>query len=208
MDKLWSKTEITYLKRHHESSSVDDLAQRFHTDADTVRAKMQELGLVAGPGGSGVDDEALAAFGEGVEHLHAQTWQKAADSFRIAVDEAESRHLRDRASQYLAICEQRLADPAELEDRYLAAVLAKNRGDLDGAQSAADEVGDPSADERAAYLQASIHALRGDEDEALAALGTAIELEPKNRVHAYHDPDFEALRGRDEFRSLLGSAQA
>jgi hypothetical protein len=54
-------------------------------------------------------------------------------------------------------------------------------------------------DERFAYLAASIHALRGEHDDALKLLELATEMNPKNRIHAYHDPDFAALRGREGF---------
>lgn len=206
MEKLWSKTEVTYLKRHHDGTSVEDLAQRFHTDVETVRAKMQELGLAAGSSQLGVDEEALAAFSAGVDALNDKSWQAAADHFETAINAAEGRQLRDRARQYLAICREALADPEPVDDPYLAALMAKNRGDFDAALETAGRIGDLGSDERAAYLVASIQALRGDDDEAVGTLGTAIELEPKNRVHAYHDPDFTSLREREDFQSLLGAA--
>ncbi len=46
MEKLWSKTEITHLKRYAGKQSLEELAQRFHTDSEAVRRKIEELGLV------------------------------------------------------------------------------------------------------------------------------------------------------------------
>ena len=45
MDKRWSKAEIAYLKKHAEKKSIEEFAQRFHVDSDTVRSKLDELGL-------------------------------------------------------------------------------------------------------------------------------------------------------------------
>ena len=58
------------------------------------------------------------------------------------------------------------------------------------------------------YLAASLKALDGDAEQALELLARAIELEPRNRVHAYHDPDFRELRDADGFSSLLRSGSA
>ena len=70
-------------------------------------------------------------------------------------------------------------------------------------RSARKEDGDQK-DERFAYLAASIHAAEGRTDEAAKALSRAIELNPKNRVHAFHDPDFAELRGTRDHRQLFG----
>ena len=59
-------------------------------------------------------------------------------------------------------------------------------------------------DERFAYLAASIHAAEGRTEEAAQALSRAIDLNPKNRVHAFHDPDFAELRKDRDHRQLFG----
>lgn len=41
---------------------------------------------------------------------------------------------------------------------------------------------------------ASIHAVENRLDEAVQALTKAIELNPKNRIHAFHDADFAEIR--------------
>ena len=48
-----------------------------------------------------------------------------------------------------------------------------------------------------------ILALQGEFDEAAEALGRAVELNPKNRVHAYHDTDFQELRRSEDHRKLF-----
>ena len=59
-------------------------------------------------------------------------------------------------------------------------------------------------DERFAYLTASIHAVEERLDEAAQALARAVELNPKNRIHAFHDPDFAELRKNRDLRPLFG----
>ncbi|MEM8960408.1 MAG: hypothetical protein AAGD38_02935 [Acidobacteriota bacterium] len=206
MSKIWQKAEVAYLKRNAKEKSLDELSQRFHTDVATVRAKLEELGLVAPPPESPASDPAMEHFEGALPFMHKGEWAKAAELLRKVVETSDGRRLKDRARQMLAACERRI--PAEdgsagiLDDPYLHAVYEKNRGNLD---TALEVLGDNVDGERAAYLRASILALDGQGDEALELLETAIELEPKNRVHAYHDPDFESLRGQDGFRRLLAS---
>jgi hypothetical protein len=41
-------------------------------------------------------------------------------------------------------------------------------------------------------------------DEAVQALAKAVELNPKNRIHAFHDADFAELRKNRDQRHLFG----
>ena len=82
---------------------------------------------------------------------------------------------------------------AEDTDPYLSAVFEKNNGNLEQALELCQQQGATDKDERYTYLMASIQALAGAEDEALDLLQAAIRLEPKNRVHAYHDPGLRAV---------------
>jgi tetratricopeptide (TPR) repeat protein len=202
MEKRWSKTEVAYLKRHAGSGSLAELARRLHTDAGTVRRKLVELNLLSeGSGGDG-GGAALEDYAEALRLLHDQKWAEAAERLEKIAGAADSPHVADRARQNLAVCRQRLAEPPPAEDRYLQAVFEKNRGNLEAALELLP-AGAVKKEERYAYLAASIQALTGAEEEALSHLATAIRLEPKNRIHAYHDPDFRALRGQKEFASLV-----
>lgn len=204
MEKRWQKTEIAHLKRYAKSKTAEELAKRMHTDPATVRRKLKELGLGEGATVKVGDDPVVADYEKGLEHLHAKRWAKAQACFATVVDATDSRQLRDRARQYQAICQQYLEEPAAPEDPYLMAVIEKNRGDFAAAHAlcpadAAD------GDQRYAYLLASMAALEGNAEDAIALLQTAIRLEPKNRVHAFHDPDFESLRTEDAFTQLLAN---
>jgi tetratricopeptide (TPR) repeat protein len=89
-------------------------------------------------------------------------------------------------------------------DPFLQAVFEKNRGNHQAALEISRQGGRDTKDERFAYLVAAIHAAEDRMDEAARALTRAIELNPKNRIHAYHEPDFAELRKAKEHRPLFG----
>ena len=203
MDKLWSKTEITHLKRYAGKQSLEELAQRFHTETEAVRRKIEELGLVGAAEAAEHADAAIKVYEEGLRLFFAHEWQKAEAHLSKVIDEAEFNQLADRARQFRAICLAKLAQEEPVDNPYLEAIALKNHQRVDAALAVVKSHGDTTTDERWAYLAASLNALAGHDEEALALLAKAIELEPKNRVHAYHDPDFQSLRYRDGFSSLL-----
>ena len=45
MEKRWSKTELTHLKRNAANHSAEELAQRLDTNVADIRSKLVELGL-------------------------------------------------------------------------------------------------------------------------------------------------------------------
>ena len=153
-------------------------------------------------------DPVLAKFNKALETLHGRSWAKAAQLFEGVIQESDVPELRERARQYLAACrlqEQKAQGdvPADDEDPYLRAVFEKNRGNYAAALDLVKKNGGEK-DERFAYLAASIHAAEGRKDEAAKALTRAVELNAKNRVHAFHDPDFAELRRDPEHRQLFG----
>ena len=206
MEKRWSKTELSYLKKNAEQS-LEELAQRFHTDNETVRRKLEELGLLNQGGGGGAD-AALEQYEAALELLYAGKWDKAAELLETVVADADHLQLSDRARQSLGICKAKLteAEDGNGGDPYLRAVIEKNQGNLERALELCRAGGDSQKDEKFAYLEASIQALAGETEEALKLLETAVDLEPKNRVHAYHDPDFQELRGNEELSKLLSAS--
>ncbi|HTQ79780.1 MAG TPA: hypothetical protein VMM92_07275 [Thermoanaerobaculia bacterium] len=152
-------------------------------------------------------DPALVFFAEGLKALEEKDWAKAAERFGKAIAESDLPDLTARARQYKAAAEKRLPaaipEPAG-EDPYLEAVFEKNRGNLKAALDVARKGGRDKKDERFAYLVAAIHALENRPEEAVQALTQAVELNPKNRIHAFHDTDFAELRKNRDHRHLFG----
>ncbi len=154
-------------------------------------------------------DAALDLFTEGLAALQRQDWASASAKFREVLAASDVPEQRDRARQYLAVCTSRQGEaPAEKPapgevDPFLEAVMEKNRGNLGAAMEICSREGRDQKDERFAYLAASLHALEGRVSESAQALGRAIELNPTNRIHAFHDPDFAALRHERELKQLF-----
>jgi tetratricopeptide (TPR) repeat protein len=163
---------------------------------------MGETGMVSAV------DSSLQAYTQALEALHRKSWSKAAKLFTTVVESSDLPEVRERARQYLAACRQQEAKTGTRDDDeaepFLRAVFEKNRGDLAAAAALCRQGGNDQKDERFAYLAASIHAVEGRVEEAAQALSRAVELSSKNRIHAFHDPDFAELRGTPSFRHLFG----
>ncbi len=212
MARDWTNKEITYLKRYAGSKRIDELAQRLETDAETLEAKLAELGLRAKDSPEETsrlgNEPLLATYEEALQAFHAGKGGKRKEAetlFARIVEECDQPELTERARQYLEICRGEASAQAEPEsdDDFLLAVFEKNRGNSQRALEIAKRGGRNGNDERFAYLEASIHALDGRLDEAAQALGRAIEMNGANRVHAFHDPDFTALRKSRDHASLF-----
>ncbi len=184
---------------------MEDLAHKLHTDIRTVRAKLEELGLAAlgetsAPAGPQTD-ETLEPYLEGMARMYEQKWSEAAALFERVLAETDHRHIADRTRQNLTICRDRLAAGNQAESPYLQAIYDKNRGAVESALEIC--LAQDGKDESWNYLRASLEALSGQSEAALEHLESAIRLEPKNRIHAYHDPDFAAIRDQEAFRNLI-----
>jgi tetratricopeptide (TPR) repeat protein len=157
-----------------------------------------------------VADPALDHFAHGLSALQAKDWKKAIGHLEKAVEIADRPDLRDRARQFLNAARQK-SGPADGKaakspetDPYLQAVYEKNCGNLQAALDIAQKGGRDQKDERFAYLAASIHAVENRLEDAAQALAKAVELYPKNRIHAFHDADFAELRKNRDQRHLFG----
>jgi tetratricopeptide (TPR) repeat protein len=153
--------------------------------------------------------EAVAVYERGVQALQRHDFQAAAGFFRTVLDRyPEERELLERARLYLRVCERETSrapsSPKTPAERVYAATVALNSGDHSGAldhlQRALGE--DPESD-HAHYIMAVALGMRGRVDESLDHLRLAIGLNPENRALARQDPDLEAIREHDSFRSVL-----
>ena len=191
MSKRWQKVEIAYLKKHAGDKSLAQLAERFHTDEATVRAKLEEVEGGGAAAAAAVTDS-VEHYQQGLQALYAGDWQKAAALLDAVVADGHG-ELASRARQFADVARQRLAE-APPEDPWLRAVFEKNRGRYAEALALCDEGGRCEGDGRFAYLAAVLHTLQGDAERGRRHLDRAIELDPHNRAHALHDPDLRPLR--------------
>lgn len=119
--------------------------------------------------------------------------------------------LAGRARLYLDFCRRRSA--AELPERrrsdgdvYAHAVFEKNRGDLDASLDLVRRLLRKGDDEKVHHLAAALHAVRGEETEALDHLRRALRKNPGLLVQVRKDDDFRALRETPRFRELEEAA--
>ncbi|MCH9648465.1 MAG: hypothetical protein K0U98_09515 [Deltaproteobacteria bacterium] len=207
MAKEWEHKDVAYLKRYAGTKTLEELADRFSSSAQDVSAKLQELSLECKPSVSSAgiyDDPSVDSFGAGLEHLNHGKWKKAQAEFEKVIAKGDIPEVADRARQMLRVCEAFQSEPSGNSiDPFVQAVFEKNRGAYDAALKICSEGGRQTKEERFAYLAASVYALSGEADPATAALLTAVEMNPKNRIYAYHDPDFQSLLDSPEVQQLF-----
>ncbi|MFQ5524767.1 MAG: hypothetical protein ACE5GX_00765 [Thermoanaerobaculia bacterium] len=207
MAKRWKSGDLTYLKRYAKKRRLAELAERFKTDADTVEAKLTELGLTAHDmvvAPNLADDPNVKLFEKAVKATYQKKWREAAKMLEQVRKATDLPSLGQSARRYLAVCEHNLAKKGQgADDPYLEAVFLRNRGELDQALDICMRGGRSAKDERFAYLAAAIHALQGDDEKAADFLTKAIDANARNRVVAAHDEDFDSLRSDPDHASLF-----
>jgi|CXWL01.1.fsa_nt_gi tetratricopeptide (TPR) repeat protein len=149
----------------------------------------------------------LEIYESALQALHRGRLAEAEGLFARVANDCDQPELAHRARQFQSVCRRDTGatEPLGGDDPYLLAVYEKNRGNLARALELARTGSRDDQDERFAYLVASIHALAARATEAKQALGKAIDMNRKNRVYAYHDPDFAALRESEDFAPLFAS---
>jgi tetratricopeptide (TPR) repeat protein len=208
MAKRWKKEEVTYLKRYAKKRRTEELATRFRTNTEEVNRKLAELGLKALDSGlpePPKPDPLIPVYERGLKALYKEKWREAAKLFEKVAQETTERDLAERARRYVGVCHEHLATrkAGSDEDPFLLAVYERNRGNLEEALALCSRGGRQSKDERFAYLAASLHSLSGDHEKAAKFLSLAIEMNPRNRVHAHYDPDFDELRDSPDYQHLF-----
>jgi tetratricopeptide (TPR) repeat protein len=162
-------------------------------------------------------DPTIEMYAQGLAALQQKKYAKAVELLEKVLEESDRPDLRDRARQLLAASREKAqaetggkpkgkakeaAAAPEDADPFLQAVFEKNRGNHEAALEIARQ--HEQKDERFAYLVAAIHAAESRLDDAVKALARAVELNPKNRIHAFHDPDFAEIRKNKEYRHVFG----
>ena len=209
MAKRWKQAETTYMKRYSAKRRVTELAERFGTDADTVRAKLDEMDLEA------IDHQKLEAqpdpgigpLEKGVKALYAKKYAQAKKHLAEAESTAGQSDVANRARRYLAMVRSQMEKTKTAADPYLEAVYERNRGNFAAALEICSRGGRQSKDDRFAHLAASIYAATDEPEKAARFLELAIQLNPRNRVLAFHDSDFDALREDPQYAELFSSGE-
>jgi len=142
-----------------------------------------------------------------VQLLQQGRYEKALAGLEKLLPEAPL-ELQERCRMYIATCRHQL-EKAELafetpEEHYDYAVSQLNTGYYEEAREQFNSILTryPNAD-YAYYGLAVLEAVTGRVQECLSNLGQAIELNPRNRIQARVDNDFQTMADDPRFTELL-----
>ena len=116
--------------------------------------------------------------------------------------------IKERCRVYIVTCKRQLAKTnltfTTAEEHFDFAVARLNNGYYDEAREHFNKILDqvPDAD-YVFYGLALLNAVTGQSQDCLANLGRAIELNPKNRLQARVDNDFQSMLDDPRFTELL-----
>jgi tetratricopeptide (TPR) repeat protein len=139
--------------------------------------------------------------------LQQGKYEKALAAFEKLLPAAPE-EIRERCKMYIATCQRQLARPAlefaTPEEHYDYAISQLNTGYFEEAREQFNGIlaGNPDTD-YAYYGLALLDAITGRSQDCLGNLARAIELNPKNRLQARVDNDFQSMVDDPRFTELL-----
>jgi tetratricopeptide (TPR) repeat protein len=142
-----------------------------------------------------------------VQLLQQGKYEKARAAFEKLLPAAPA-EIRERCQMYIATCQRQLEKPSLAfptpEEHYDYAVSKLNTGYYEEAREQFNGIlaGYPNTD-YAYYGLAVLDAITGRSQDCLKNLGRAIELNPKNRLQARADNDFQSMLDDPRFTELL-----
>lgn len=156
------------------------------------------------------DGQSAAAYQQyqaAVQLLQQGKYDRALAAFEKLLSTAPV-EIKERAQMYIVTCQRQLERPnlafATHEEHYDYAVAQLNNGYFEEAREHFDSIlsADPNAD-YARYGLAVLNSITGQSQECLDNLARAIELNPKNRLQARVDNDFQNMVDDPRFTELL-----
>lgn len=188
-----------------EFTDENELVQKLLRILRTASDGESEDGGAGRPDACG--DSQVERFERAIQAFRRQDFAAARDWFAQACAGPRG-NVRTTAEQYLRICNRRLEEafaPRSFEDHYNYGVALHNAGRWPEARlhfEAALSM-NPEAD-FVYYAFAASLAVSGDTAGVCAHLSRAIELQPRNRLAARYDPDFELALKDPAIRELVG----
>jgi tetratricopeptide (TPR) repeat protein len=218
--KKWTDENSRWLKTNFGRVDLQTVSKELGFPLEEVEKRIKQLKLVAPevPGRKApaslkeAQREMSAArkeYEKAIELFHRRQFDEACRRFEEFIEKhPDEKEFLDRARMYLAACrsgrKNRPAVPSEPDELYHAAVIEKNRGNVDKAlELLRKTAGRRDGDGRVHYLAACCHALAGDVEEALAHLRKAIAANDQNRIQARLEADLTVLRGTQGFTELV-----
>lgn len=134
-------------------------------------------------------------------------YDKALAAFEKLISEAPA-EIRERCQMYITTCRRQL-DKAALTfltpgEHCDYAISKLNTGDYEEAREQFQQILDKYPDADCAYFGlAVLGAITGQVQDCLSNLSRAIELNPRNRIQARTDNDFQSMADDPRFTELL-----
>ncbi|PYQ35125.1 MAG: hypothetical protein DMF54_06655 [Acidobacteria bacterium] len=221
MAKRWSEAELRFLRDNSSKMSVQALADALSVRVDDLEKRLGRLDGASAAVEAPKKAQTMKELSRSTENARKEYDRGVAALQRRKLDEAErhlldliqkypeEKELVDRARVYLAVCERQKPEArpslSEPEDFYYAAVLEKNRGNVDEAIEHLKRAARKNGGGKVDFLLACCYAQRGESGSALEHLRRAIDEDQRNRILARNDRDFDPVRDSPEFRELLAS---
>jgi tetratricopeptide (TPR) repeat protein len=221
MAKRWSEAELRFLRDNSSKMSVQALADALCVRVDDLEKRLEKLGGALAPAETPKKAQTMKELSRSTENARKEYDRGVAALQRRKLDDAErhfldliqkypeEKELVDRARVYLAVCERRKPEArpslSEPEDFYYAAVLEKNRGNVEEAIEHLKRAARKNGGGKVDFLLACCYAQRGESGSALEHLRRAIGEDQRNRILARNDRDFDPVRDSPDFRELLAS---
>jgi len=177
-------------------------------EARSAAASRKKTTTIAGKPAPNLNSSpAFQHYQSAVQLLQQGKFDKALAAFEKLLHSAPPEIL-ERAKMYIATC-QRQMDRSKLafqtpEERYDYAISQLNQGYYEEAREQFNGVisDDPRAD-YAFYGLAVLDSITGHPQDCLDNLARAIDLNPKNRLQARSDNDFQSMVDDPRFTELL-----
>jgi len=159
------------------------------------------------PGGNAQSGPAFQQYEAGVQLVQAGKYDKALTAFEKLLPNAPLQ-LIERCRMYIVTCQRQMAQsPLSFltpEEHYDYAVSQLNTGYFEEAREHFNRIltDYPDAD-YALYGLALLDAITGRAQDCLSNLARAIALNPRNRLQARADNDFQSMVDDPRFTELL-----
>lgn len=187
-------------------ASAKTMTQEARSAADSRKKTSIPAGKVDGHGRSGMEP-VFQHYQSAVQLLQQGKYEKALGILEKLLPEAPV-EIQDRCRVYIATCRRQL-EKASLsfltpEEHYDYAISQLNTGYYEEAREQFNNIlaEHPDAD-YAYYGLAVLESITGHTQDCLATLARAIELNPKNRLQARVDNDFQNMVDDPRFTELL-----
>ena|SRR3954453_14238382 len=177
-------------------------------DAKSAAAGRKKTPPIPGKAGNSLSSSpAFQQYQAAVQLLQQGKYEKALAAFEKLLPSAPAEIL-ERARMYVATCKRQMEQSRLAfqtpEERYDYAVSKLNHGYYDEAREQFNGViGDHPQADYAYYGLALLDSITGHPQECLDNLERAIELNPKNRLQARSDNDFQSMVDDPRFTELL-----